>query len=880
MTSPYSNLEIFPMDEKPTYEELARRVKELEQEKRDRNGMKGVSIHDEEWPTHKIELKKIPELDLHAIINAEEIQSIMDDFHYLTKMVTAVLDLKGNVIEATGWQDICTKFHRVNPETARNCTESDLFLAKNLKPGEYLEYQCKNGLRDVVTPLHVGATHLGNIYTGQFFYDDEPVDEDFFTQQAETYGFDKDSYMDAFRRIPKYNRETITHLMSFLAKFTSYISGISLANLQLEKEIREREKAEQALKESEAHLRTLIRTLPDLVWLKDLQGIYLSCNPRFERFFGAKEKDIIGKTDYDFVDKELADSFRMHDKVAMAEGKPSKNEEEVAFAEDGHREMLETIKTPMYDSNGRLTGVLGIGRDITDRKRAEEARRDSEAFTKAVMDNLPIGVAVHSIELPAVKFEYMNDNFFKLHRTTREKLTDPDAFWTSAYEDPKFREEIKQRVMDDYASGDPGQLHWEDVPITRKGEETSFISAQNVPVPNKPLMISTVWDVTERKQAEEALKDRERLLNEVGRIAKIGGWEMDLVTSQAKWTRGTYDIVEIEYDQPVPGPDEHIGYYLPEYQSLVSDAMEALIEEDRPLDFEAQARTAKGNVRWFHAIGRATREEGRCIKVYGTFQDITDRKQAEEEIRNLNRDLELRVQQRTMALEGADKELEDFVYSVSHDLRAPLRSISGFAQIIDRRHKASLNEEGQHYFDNIIKASRQMGELIDDLLKFSRLGRKAVQLQAVPLDDVFKTALETLSDPIEKTGAQINIPERMPVIQGDLTLATHIFINLLENAIKYHKPDEPPRIDVRFEVEDQAVIVSIADNGIGIEPAYHEKIFNIFQRLHSQEDYPGTGIGLAAVKKAVQIMGGRVWVESEPGNGSVFKIKFLTATTA
>jgi signal transduction histidine kinase len=119
----------------------------------------------------------------------------------------------------------------------------------------------------------------------------------------------------------------------------------------------------------------------------------------------------------------------------------------------------------------------------------------------------------------------------------------------------------------------------------------------------------------------------------------------------------------------------------------------------------------------------------------------------------------------------------------------------------------------------------------------------------------------------------------MPLIQGDLSLTTHLFINLLENAVKYHQPDETPLVDVRFEVESASVVVSIDDNGIGIAPEYHEKIFNIFQRLHSQADYPGTGIGLAAVKKAVQIMDGQVWVESEPGKGSIFKIKLLKAIT-
>ncbi len=488
------------MAEKSTYEELEQRIKELEQEKLESTMMKEVITRGEEWPLHTIESKTNPEIhiqevDLDAIINAEEIQSIMDDFCYLTHMTTAILDLKGRVIEATGWQDICTKFHRIHPKTAHNCTESDLFLAKDLKPGEYVDYKCKNGLWDVVTPLYVGTQHLGNIYTGQFFYDDEQIDEKFFIKQAEACGFDKDSYMDALRRIPKYNRETVNHLMRFLVKFTTYISKISFVNIQLEKEIRER-------------------------------------------------------------------------------------------------------------------------------------------------------------------------------------------------------------------------------------------------------------------------------------------------------------------------------------------------------------------------------------------------KEAEEEIRELNRNLELRVHQRTVQLEEVNKELEDFVYSVSHDLRAPLRSISGFAEIIDRRHKNSLNEEGRHYFDNIVKASRQMGDLIDDLLKFSRLGRKAIEIGNVSLDDVFEAAIETLSDPIKETDARINIPEKMPVIQADITLATHIFINLLENAVKYHQPNEPPLVDVGFEVEDPYVVVSVADNGIGIEEEYHEKIFNIFQRLHSQAEYPGTGIGLAAVKKAVQIMDGRVWVESKPGEGSVFKIKVLMATTA
>ncbi|WP_051327088.1 PocR ligand-binding domain-containing protein [Desulfatibacillum aliphaticivorans] len=364
------------MSEKPTYEELLQRVEELEKEKTRASYWEGEP--QPAWIHHVTDLpglenfsgSSIAHVDLGALINVAEIQSILDDFWRLTNMVTAILDLDGKVIEATGWQDICTKFHRVHPETARNCTESDLFLAKKLRPGDYAEYKCKNGLWDVVTPLYVGSRHLGNIFTGQFFYDDEQVDEDYFIKQAEKYGFDKDEYLKAFHSIPKYSREEVSHLISFLVKFTTYISKISLANLRLESEIQERQKVQKALHESQAMLNSVVRTIPDLVWLKDPDGVFLLCNSKFESLFGVSQKDIVGKTDYDFVDAETADIFREHDQKAVAKGEPSMNEEEVVFA-DGHKELLETIKTPMYNKEGRLVGVLGIGRDITERRRAE-----------------------------------------------------------------------------------------------------------------------------------------------------------------------------------------------------------------------------------------------------------------------------------------------------------------------------------------------------------------------------------------------------------------------------------------------------------------------------------------------------------------------------
>ena len=250
--------------------------------------------------------------------------------------------------------------------------------------------------------------------------------------------------------------------------------------------------------------------------------------------------------------------------------------------------------------------------------------------------------------------------------------------------------------------------------------------------------------------------------------------------------------------------------------------------------------------------------------IQGIFRDITEHKNAEEELKRLNEELKHHVAQ----LEAANKDLESFSYSVSHDLKAPLRAIGGFSNILLEKHADKLDDEGKRLFNNIKKNTQKMGQLIDDILSFARVGRKDIVLSEINMEELANKAFEDLKPLTLGRNVQFEIKQPPPAC-GDKTMMYQVFTNLLSNAIKFTRFRETAIIETGGWTEGNENIYYVKDNGVGFDMQYVKKIFGVFQRLHKDEEYEGTGIGLAIVNRIIDKHGGRVWAEGKINEGTV-----------
>jgi PAS domain S-box-containing protein len=323
---------------------------------------------------------------------------------------------------------------------------------------------------------------------------------------------------------------------------------------------------------------------------------------------------------------------------------------------------------------------------------------------------------------------------------------------------------------------------------------------------------------------------------------------------------------------------EGIGRQASDFYLNVADRdqfLDRLMKETIVTDQELRLRAGDGHTFWAQLSAAIIEFEGEPA-IFTSINDISARKQAEDEVRQLNTALEQRVAERTAELETVNKELETFTYSVSHDLKAPLRGIDGYSRLLLEDHAAGLDEEGRSFLANIRRGTQQMGQLIEDLLAYSRVERRTLQEERVNLPRLMEAVIAERADEIRARQVLVRTDIPCQEVSADLEGLAMALRNLLDNALKFTRNTSQPAIEIGGRQENASCILWVRDNGIGFEMKFNNRIFEIFQRLQRTEDFPGTGIGLAIVRKALQRMGGRAWAESSPGQGATFYLELPT----
>jgi PAS domain S-box-containing protein len=435
----------------------------------------------------------------------------------------------------------------------------------------------------------------------------------------------------------------------------------------------------------------------------------------------------------------------------------------------------------------------------------------------------------------------------------------------------------------------------------------TLFSGDIIYINNVQCLLASINDITEQKKGEEALRESNRKINTL--INNLRGVAYQC-SNDEEWTMSYISdgICELTGYQAEDFLNNRVRSYNsiiePQDRSQIRNIIHKAVAACVPYTLEYRIQTAFSDQKWVWERGRGVYQDGKLMALEGFITDITERKLAEEEIRKLNEELEKRVIKRTLDLEKktaellsnrkelmilvsnlnnkteqltatasrleiVNKELEAFSYSVSHDLKAPLRALNGYTRILMDDYASNLDEEGRRLLKIIMKNSKRMGNLISDLLSFSKFGRQEMENSEIDMFAMANLVFKELTPESLKNSIKLRI-EKIPPAMGDHSMVQQIWVNLISNAVKFTGPREDAIIEIGYIPENRQNTYFIKDNGVGFDMDYSNKLFGVFQRLHSEKEFEGTGVGLAIVQRIIFRMGGRVWAEGKINDGATF----------